>query len=70
MLKHSIRLLIHYLKFSDVPIPYSSNHLDTLIWTLFDLNCQGRSSDHTSIQQRRFLLLKLLDKLANLGKIS
>ena len=31
MLKHSIRLLIHYLKFSDVPIPYSSNHLDTLI---------------------------------------
>ena len=31
MLKHSIRLLIHYFKFSDVPIPYSSNHLDTLI---------------------------------------
>lgn len=31
MLKHSIRLLIHYLKFEDVPIPYSSNHLDTLI---------------------------------------
>ena len=37
MLKYSIRLLIHYLKFEDVPIPYSSNHLDTLIWTLFDL---------------------------------
>ncbi len=31
MLKYSIRLLIHYLKFEDVPIPYSSNHLDTLI---------------------------------------
>ncbi len=22
MLKHSIRLLIHYLKFKDIPIPY------------------------------------------------
>jgi len=31
MLKHSICLLIHYLKFSDVPIPYSNNHLDILI---------------------------------------
>jgi IS1 family transposase len=24
MLRHSIRLLIHYLKFGDVPIPYSN----------------------------------------------
>ena len=55
MLKHSIRLLIHYLKFSDVPIPYSSNHLDTLIWTPFDLNRQRQAPNHTSIQQRLFL---------------
>ena len=26
MLKHSIRLLIHYLKFWDVPVPYVENH--------------------------------------------
>lgn len=25
MLRHSIRLLIHYLKFEDVPVPYSNN---------------------------------------------
>jgi IS1 family transposase len=28
MLKHSIRLLIHYLKFSSIPVPYSINHYD------------------------------------------
>jgi len=28
MLKHSIRLLIHYLKFNSVPVPYSINHYD------------------------------------------
>ena len=28
MLKHSIRLLIHYLKFNNVPGPYSINHYD------------------------------------------
>ncbi len=26
MLKHSIRLLIHYLKFWDVPVPYVENN--------------------------------------------
>jgi IS1 family transposase len=26
MLRYSIKLLIHYLKFDDVPIPYSSNY--------------------------------------------
>ncbi|MEM8723188.1 MAG: IS1 family transposase, partial [Cyanobacteria bacterium P01_G01_bin.39] len=26
MLKHSIRLLIHYLKFWDVPVPYVENY--------------------------------------------
>lgn len=28
MLKHSIRLLIHYLKFGDVPIPESASGID------------------------------------------
>ena len=27
MLAHSVKLLVHYLKFWDVPIPYSANHL-------------------------------------------
>jgi insertion element IS1 protein InsB len=27
MLVHSVKLLVHYLKFWDVPIPYSANHL-------------------------------------------
>ena len=27
MLAHSVKLLVHYLKFLDVPIPYSANHL-------------------------------------------
>jgi insertion element IS1 protein InsB len=26
MLRHSIRLLIHYLKFGDVPVPYVENN--------------------------------------------
>ena len=29
MLKHSIRLLIHYLKFWDVPVPYVENNFLT-----------------------------------------
>jgi insertion element IS1 protein InsB len=28
MLKHSIRLLIHYLNFGDVPTPYPNNRND------------------------------------------
>lgn len=28
MLRYSIRLLIHYLKFDDVPVPYSMNHFE------------------------------------------
>jgi IS1 transposase len=27
MLAHSVKLLVHYLKFWDVPIPYSANYL-------------------------------------------
>ena len=28
MLKHSMRLVIHYLKFGDVPIPYPGHHFN------------------------------------------
>jgi IS1 family transposase len=36
MLKHSIRLLIHYLKFDDLPIPDSFNYSDREIFTALD----------------------------------
>lgn len=36
MLKHSIRLLIHYLKFDDLPIPTSFNYCDRVMHTIVD----------------------------------
>ena len=36
MLKHSIRLLLHYLKFGDLPIPYSLNYCDRQTSTSLD----------------------------------
>ena len=45
MLEHSIKLLVHYLKFRDVPVPYRQQRLLFKAIALF-LN-------HTLIQQRR-----------------
>jgi insertion element IS1 protein InsB len=36
MLEHSIRLLLHYLKFGDLPIPYSLNCCDRQTFTSLD----------------------------------
>jgi len=54
MLKHSIRLVIHYLKFWDVPVPYPSYHFNR---ALAEANRLAKTSFdpsyHTSIQQRQ-----------------
>jgi hypothetical protein len=54
MLKHSIRLVIHYLKFWEVPVPYPSYHFNR---ALAEANRVAKTSleptYHTSIQQRR-----------------
>jgi len=53
MLKHSIRLVIHYLKFWEVPVPYPSYHFNR---ALAEANWVAKTSleptYHTSIQQR------------------
>ena len=53
MLKHSIRLVIHYLKFWDVPVPYPSYDFNR---PLSEANRVTKTSldrtNHTSIQQR------------------
>jgi hypothetical protein len=73
MLKHSIRLVIHYLKFWDVPVPYPSYHFNR---ALAEANQVAKTSldstYHTSIQQRlsftvivQLVLAETKDFLAN-----
>jgi hypothetical protein len=54
MLKHSMRLVIHYLKFWEVPVPYPSYHFKR---ALAEANRVAKTSldptNHTSIQQRQ-----------------
>jgi IS1 family transposase len=60
MLKHSMRLVIHYLKFWEVPVPYPSYHFKR---ALAEANRVAKTSldptNHTSIQQRQIYLPKL-----------
>jgi hypothetical protein len=60
MLKHSIRLVIHYLKFWDVPVPYPSYHFNR---ALAEANRLAKTSFdpsyHTSIQQRQGGFLRI-----------
>ncbi len=59
MLKHSIRLVIHYLKFWEVPVPYPSYHFNR---ALAEANRVAKTSldptNHISIQQRLIILCR------------
>jgi len=58
MLKHSMRLVIHYLKFWEVPVPYPSYHFNR---ALAEANRVAKTSldptNHTSIQQCQILFI-------------
>jgi IS1 transposase len=58
MLKHSIRLLVHYLKFGEVPIPVSISSNDRGYRLPLEACAppKRRSPDHLLIQQRQIFL--------------
>jgi hypothetical protein len=61
MLKHSMRLVIHYLKFWDVAVPYLRYHFNR---ALAEANRVAKTSldrtYHTSIHQRPSLFRSIL----------
>ena len=53
MLKHSIRLLIHYLKFKELPIPYSINCWLAVFYISFAVTIISQSSNAQSDKYKK-----------------